>query len=74
MRMNLISINDTTWRRHSLVREVSVILLIKVMLLLLLWWVFFHVPADKRIDTREVSSHVFGTAAPQFQIPEEVTK
>jgi hypothetical protein len=72
--MRTLPATDATWWQHPLVREISVILAVKIAIIFVLWWVFFDLPASQHIDTTQVSAHVVGTIAPPQTTPEETLK
>lgn len=59
--MRVIPGMRTVWRQQSLAREITLVLMFKIVMITLLWWMFFHVPDTLHIDTPQVSAHVVGT-------------
>lgn len=47
--------------RTSLRKEITIILIIKLMLLTLLWYVCFSHPTAKQLDTQALGQHLIGT-------------
>lgn len=72
--MRTLSIDETAWWQHPLVREIAVILAIKIAIIFALWWAFFDLPDTQRINTTQVSTHVVGAIAPPQHPPEETLK
>lgn len=62
---------DAEWWRHPLVREIALVLIVKIALIFGLWWAFFDLPEVRRIGGDEVGAHVAGTAVPASRISEE---
>ncbi len=73
-RLREIPVNRTAWWQQSLAREITLILVLKVILITLLWWAFFHVPDTRRIHTPQVSAHVVGPALSPLHPSEETPK
>ncbi len=59
------------WWRHPLVREIALVLVVKIALIFGLWWAFFDLPDDQRVGAVQAGAHVAGTALPATRIPEE---
>lgn len=59
------------WWRHPLVREIALVIVVKIALIFGLWWAFFDLPDDHRIDTARVGAHVAGTPSPTIRHSEE---
>lgn len=63
---------DTEWWRNPLVREITVVVAVKLALIFGLWWAFFDLPDEQRVGEAQVGAHVAGT--PATRIPEETPK
>lgn len=65
---------DAAWWQHPLIREIALVLAVKIALIFVLWWMFFDLPDDRRVDTLQVGAHVAGMALPASPVPEETLK
>ncbi len=63
---------DTVWWQHPLMREIALVLVVKIALIFGLWWAFFDLPDDQHVGAAQVGAHVAGTALPATRIPEEI--
>ena len=48
--------------KNSLVREIVVVLMLKLLLIFGLWYAFFRQPADREMTGQEVGQVLFGPA------------
>lgn len=64
--------HDADGWRNPLVREITVVVAVKLALIFGLWWAFFDLPDEQRIGEAQVGAHVAGT--PATHIPEETPK
>jgi len=56
-----VKLNNSSWWRDSLVREISLVLVVKIALIFALWWLFFDLPDNLHINATQVGSHLVGT-------------
>lgn len=72
--MRTVPALDTAWWQHPLIREIALVLVVKIALIFVLWWAFFDLPDAQRIDAQQVGAHVAGITQPASRIPEETLK
>ncbi|MBU1191340.1 MAG: hypothetical protein KKE76_06470 [Gammaproteobacteria bacterium] len=63
---------DTVWWQHPLMREIALVLMVKIALIFGLWWAFFDLPNDQHVDAAQVGAHVAGTALPVIRNHEDI--
>jgi hypothetical protein len=49
------------WWQDRLVREIALVLVVKIALIFTLWWLFFDLPDSQHINTSQVGSHLLNT-------------
>jgi hypothetical protein len=67
-------LKNSTWWQDRLVREIALVLVLKLALIFALWWVFFDLPDTQRVNTPQVGSHLLGTEPAAAHIPKEKLK
>jgi hypothetical protein len=72
--MRTLPVYNNAWWQQPLVREIAVILAVKIALIFLLWWLFFHLPDAQRINTTQVSAHLAGPSTSSLPTPVENMK
>lgn len=56
---------NCTMRNHTLLRELTIVLVIKTILLAALWNLFFSQPSSRGLDAVQVSQALVATDSPQ---------
>ena len=65
---------NSTMRNNSLLREITIVLVIKSILIFALWYLFFSQPSDRELDAVRVSQSLF-ESVPHPAIPaQEVSR
>ncbi|MGW8248545.1 MAG: cytochrome oxidase putative small subunit CydP [Acidiferrobacterales bacterium] len=67
-------LKNSTWWQDRLVREIALVLVIKLALIFALWWLFFDLPDSQRVKTPQVGSHLLGAATAAVHTPKEKLK
>lgn len=59
---------DAEWWRHPLVREIALVLTVKLALIFGLWWAFFDLPDAQHPGADQVGAHVAGPPAARISM------
>ncbi len=54
-------------KSNALVREISLVLLVKFLLIVLLWWLFFDVPEERALTSKELNQRILGSHSILYQ-------
>jgi len=69
-----VKLNNSSWWRDSLVREISLVMVVKIALIFALWWLFFDLPDNQHVNATQVGSHLAGTTPATVHLSKEELK
>ena len=62
------------WWQDRLVREIALVLVVKIALIFALWWFFFDLPDSQRINGSQVGSHLLNPPPAAVHLSKEELK